>query len=34
MEKISQTDSVKNEVLHRAKEERNIIPTIKGRKVN
>jgi len=25
MEKISRTDSVKNEVLHRVKEERNII---------
>jgi len=34
MEKISRTDSVKNEVLRIVKEERNIIPTIKGRKVN
>jgi len=34
MQKISRTDSVKNEVLHRVKEERNIIPTIKGKKVN
>jgi hypothetical protein len=35
MEKISWTDRVKNEkVLHRVKEERNILDTIKRRKVN
>jgi hypothetical protein len=35
MEKISWTDHVRNEeVLHRVKEERNIIPTIKRRKTN
>jgi hypothetical protein len=35
MEKIGWTDRVRNEeVLHRVKEERNIIPTIKRRKVN
>jgi len=35
MEKISWTDRVKNEdVLHRVKEERNILHTIKRRTVN
>jgi hypothetical protein len=35
MEKISWTDRVRNEeVLHRVKEERNIVHTIKRRKVN
>jgi hypothetical protein len=35
MEKISWTDRVRNEeVLHRVKEERNIVLTIKRRKVN
>jgi hypothetical protein len=35
MEKISWTDRVRNEeVLHRVKEERNIIHTIKRRKAN
>jgi hypothetical protein len=35
MEKISCTDSVRNEeVLHRVKEERNIVHTIKRRKAN
>jgi hypothetical protein len=35
LEKISWTDRVKNEdVLHRAKEERNILHTIKRRKTN
>ena len=35
MEKISWSDRVRNEkVLHRVKEERNIIHTIKGRKDN
>jgi hypothetical protein len=35
MEKISWTDRVRNEeVLHRVNEERNIIHTIKRRKVN
>jgi hypothetical protein len=35
MEKISRTDRVRNkEVLHRVKEERNIVHTIKRRKVN
>jgi hypothetical protein len=29
MEKISWTDRVRNEVLHRVKEERNIVHTIK-----
>jgi hypothetical protein len=34
-EKISWTDRVRNEeVLHRVKEERNILHTIKGRKAN
>jgi hypothetical protein len=35
MEKISWTDRVRNEeVLHRVKEERNIVLTIKRRKAN
>jgi hypothetical protein len=34
MEKISWTDRVRNEILHRLKEERNILHTIKRRKVN
>jgi hypothetical protein len=35
MEKISWTDRVRNEeVLHRVKEERNIVPTIKRRRAN
>ena len=35
MEKISWTDHVRNEkVLHRVKEERNIIHTVRRRKVN
>jgi hypothetical protein len=35
MEKISWTDSVRNEeVLHRVKEDRNILHTIKRRKAN
>jgi hypothetical protein len=35
MEKISWTDRVKNkEVLHRVKEERNILHTAKRRKAN
>jgi hypothetical protein len=35
MEKISFTDRVRNEeVLHRVKEERNIIHTVKRRKAN
>jgi hypothetical protein len=35
MEKISWTDHVRNEeVLHRVKEERNILHTIKRRKAN
>jgi hypothetical protein len=35
LEKISWTDRVRNEeVLHRVKEERNIVHTIKGRKAN
>jgi hypothetical protein len=34
MEKISWTDRVRNEVLHRVKEERNILHTIKRRKGN
>jgi hypothetical protein len=34
IEKISWTDSVKNEVLHRVKDERNILRTIKRRKAN
>jgi len=31
---ISWTDSVRNEVLHRVKEERHNLNIIKGRKVN
>jgi hypothetical protein len=34
MEKISWTDHVRNAVLHRVKEERNILHTIKRRKAN
>jgi hypothetical protein len=35
MEKVSWTDRVRNEeVLHRVKEERNIVHTIKRRKAN
>jgi hypothetical protein len=34
MEKISWTDRVRNEVLHRVKEERNILQRIKRRKAN
>jgi hypothetical protein len=34
MEKTSWTDHVKNEVLHRVKEDRHILQTIKGRKTN
>jgi hypothetical protein len=34
MEKISWTESVRNEVLHRVKEERNILPIIKRGKTN
>jgi hypothetical protein len=34
MEKISWTDRVRNEVLQRVKEERNILHTIKRRKAN
>jgi hypothetical protein len=34
MEKISWTDRVRNEVLQRVKEERNILQTIKRRKAN
>jgi hypothetical protein len=34
MEKISWTDRVRNEVLHRVKVERNIVHTIKRRKAN
>jgi hypothetical protein len=35
MEKISWTDRVRNEeVLHRVKEERNIVHTVKRRKAN
>jgi hypothetical protein len=34
MEKISWTDHVRNEVLHRVKEERNMVHTIKRRKAN
>ena len=34
MEKISWTDRVRNELLHRVKEERNILQTIKRRKAN
>jgi hypothetical protein len=34
MERISLADRVKNGVLHRVKEERNIFHTIKRRKIN
>jgi hypothetical protein len=34
MEKISWTDRVKNEVLQRVEEERNILHTLKQRKAN
>jgi hypothetical protein len=34
MEKFSCSDYVKNEALHRMKEERNIVHKIKGRKAN
>jgi hypothetical protein len=34
MRKIVWTHSVKNEVLHRVKEERNIVHTVKRRKAN
>jgi hypothetical protein len=35
MEKISWTDRIRNEeVLHRVKEERNILQTVKRRKAN
>jgi hypothetical protein len=34
MEKIIWTNRVRNEVLHRVKEERNIVHTIKIRKAN
>jgi hypothetical protein len=34
MEKISWTDRVRNEVLHKVKEERNLVHTIKRRKAN
>ena len=34
MEKISWTDRVRKEVLHRVKEERNILYTVKRRKAN
>jgi hypothetical protein len=34
MEKISLTDRVRNEVLHRVDRERNIVHTIKRRKAN
>jgi hypothetical protein len=34
MEKISWTNRVRNDVLPRVKEERNILPTIKIRKAN
>jgi hypothetical protein len=34
MEKISWIDRVKNEVLHRVKEERNILRALKRRKAN
>jgi hypothetical protein len=34
MEKIVWTDHVRNEVLQRVKEERNILHTVKRRKVN
>jgi hypothetical protein len=34
MEKISWTDRVENEVLHRVKEKMNILHTVDGRKAN
>jgi hypothetical protein len=34
MEKISRTDRVRNGVLSRAKEERNIVHSVKRRKAN
>ena len=34
MEKISWVDSVRNEVLKRLKEERNVLQTVKRRKTN
>ena len=34
MEKISRADRVRNEVLHRVREERNIIYTVNRRKDN
>jgi hypothetical protein len=34
MEKIGWTDRVRNEVLRRVNEERNILHSIKGKKVN
>ena len=34
MEEISWTDRVRNEVLHRVKEERNNLHTVQRRKVN
>ena len=34
MEKISWNDRVRNEVLHRVKEESHILHTVKGRKAN
>jgi hypothetical protein len=34
MEKISWTDRVNNEAVHRVKEERNILHTIRRRKAN
>jgi len=34
MEKIIRVDLVKNEVLHKVKEERNVLHTIKRRKAN
>ena len=34
MEKIIRTSLVKNEVLHKVKEERNVLPTIKRREAD
>ena len=34
MEKFSWTDRVRNELLHRVKEEWNILPTVNRRKAN
>jgi hypothetical protein len=34
MEKIIRTNLVKNEILHTVKEEKNVLLTIKRRKVN